>query len=341
MIAAAIVGLGRWGRNFVESIQGRSSRLQFVCAVDSAPAKVRDFAARHGLEVRPELAQALGDPQIQAVVIATPHSLHRPMVEAAARAGKQVFCEKPLALNIVDATAMIDACDCAAVILGVGHNRRLWPSMQALKRIARSGELGDILHIEGHFSNEHSNNTAGTWRDSPAESPGGGMTGAGLHILDAFINTIGPIQRVSGQLLVLKPPPVPRDVATVLVQFANGVSGTIATVRATPFFWRVHVFGDKGSAESLGEHELVLHKSGVPPQRLVLDPVDALRIELEVFADAIEGKAAFPIARSDMLGTVAAFEAVVKALETDDSVEVQPLPPLDQRNAKFIAGAPR
>ena len=65
MIAAAIVGLGRWGRNFVESIQGRSSRLQFVCAVDSAPAKVRDFAARHGLEVRPELAQALGDPQIQ------------------------------------------------------------------------------------------------------------------------------------------------------------------------------------------------------------------------------------------------------------------------------------
>ena len=98
---------------------------------------------------------------------------------------------------------MIDACDRAGVILGVGHNRRLWPSMQALKRIARSGELGDILHIEGHFSNEHSNNTAGTWRDSPAESPGGGMTGAGLHILDAFINTIGPIQRVSGQLVVL------------------------------------------------------------------------------------------------------------------------------------------
>ena len=84
----------------------------------------------------------------------------------------------------------------------------------------------------------------------------------------------------------------------------------------------------------------MLHKSGVPPQRLVSDPVDALRIELEVFADAIEGKAAFPIARSDMLGTVAAFEAVVKALETDDSVEVQPLPPLDQRNGKFIAGAP-
>ena len=83
---------------------------------------------------------------------------------------------------------MIEACRRAGVVLGVGHNRRLWPSMHALKRIAGSGELGEILHIEGHFSNQHSDNTAGTWRDSPAESPGGGMTGAGLHILDAFLN---------------------------------------------------------------------------------------------------------------------------------------------------------
>ena len=100
----------------------------------------------------------------EAVVLTTPHSLHRPMVEASARAGKQVFCEKPLALTTADAKAMIDACRRAGVVLGIGHNRRLWPSMQALKHIAASGELGEILHIEGHFSNQHSDNTAGTWR---------------------------------------------------------------------------------------------------------------------------------------------------------------------------------
>ena len=150
------------------------------------------------------------------------------------------------------------------------------------------------------------------------------MTGAGLHILDAFINTLGPVKCVRGQLIVRKPPPVPRDTVSVLLEFESGVSGTLATVRATPFYWRVHVFGDQGSAESLGEHELVLHRGNAKAQRPALEPVDALRVELEVFADAIEGRAPFPIPASDMLATVAAFEAVINALESDVTVPVRP-----------------
>lgn len=323
MLNAAIVGLGRWGKNFVESVQYKSERIRFARGVDKAPEKVREFAAKHDLPLCTDLAEVLADPAIKAVVLVTPHSLHRTMVEEAARAGKQVFCEKPLALNKRDAEAMIEACRSAGVVLGVGHNRRLWPSMQALKRIAASGELGEILHIEGHFSNQHSDNTAGTWRDSPAESPGGGMTGAGLHILDAFLNVIGPIKRVRGQLVVRKPPPVPRDVATLLMEFENGVSGMMTTVRASPFYWRVHVFGDKGSAESVDEHELLLHKGKAKPERLTFEPNNALRMELEVFADAIEGRAPFPVSTADMLATVAAFEASVKALESADTVTVE------------------
>lgn len=320
MLNAAIVGIGRWGKNFVEAIQGRSERVRFVRGVDSAPDKLRDFAARHDLPLYADYAQALADPGIQAVVLTTPHSLHRPMVEAAARAGKQVFCEKPLALNSADAEAMIDACRRAGVVLGVGHNRRLWPSMQRLKAIATSGELGETLHIEGHFSNLHSDNTAGTWRDSPAESPGGGMTGAGLHILDAFVNIVGPVKRIQAQLIVKKPPPVPRDVASLLFEFQNGVSGMMATVRASPFYWRVHVFGDKASAESVDEHELLIHRHNQKPERIVLEPVDALREELEVFADTVEGRRSFPLTTEDMLATVRTFEAAVKALESGEPV---------------------
>ena len=320
MINAAIVGIGRWGKNFVEAIQGRSERIRFVCGVDSAPEKVSEFAARHDLPLVRDFDEALRDPSIEAVVLTTPHSLHRPMVEAAARAGKQVFCEKPLALNSADARAMIDACRQAGVVLGVGHNRRLWPSMQALKRIVESGELGQVLHLEGHFSNQHSDNTAGTWRDSPLESPGGGMTGAGLHILDAFVNLAGPVRRVRAQLTVLKPPPVPRDTACVLAEFESGASGMMATVRASPFYWRVHVFGDRASAESIDEHVLIVHRPSAKPERIELPPVDALRQELEVFADAIQGYAEFPVTADDMLATVTVFEAVVRALETGETV---------------------
>jgi predicted dehydrogenase len=321
MVNAAIVGLGRWGKNHTEAIQAKSERIRFVRGVDSAPEKVQDFAARHELPLTADFASVLADPAVAAVVIVTPHTLHRPMVEAAAAAGKHVFCEKPLALNTRDAAAMIDACRRAGVVLGVGHNRRLWPSMQELKRIVRSGALGEILHIEGHFSNEHSNNTAGTWRDSPIESPGGGMTGAGLHILDAFLDVVGPLRRVHGQLVVRKPPPVPRDVAALLVEFTNGVSGMMATVRASPFYWRVHVFGDRGSVESLDEHELLVHKSNKKPERLTLPPVDALKIQLEAFARSITEGVPFPVSADEMLATVGAFEQVVQAIEGGQTVE--------------------
>jgi len=89
-------------------------------------------------------------------------------------------------------------------------------------------------------------------------------------------------------------------------------------VRATPQYWRVHVFGANGSAEALGENELVLH--GAAPQRLSLEPVDSLRAELEMFADAIEARAAFPISVAQMLATVAAFEATIRSLESDATV---------------------
>jgi predicted dehydrogenase len=107
---------------------------------------------------------------------------------------------------------------------------------------------------------------------------------------------------------------------SVLIEFANGTSGLLATVRATPFYWRIHAFGTQGSAEVLGETELVLRMSGKPPRRPELDPVDSQLAELEAFADAIEARAAFPISAEQMLATVAAFEATIRSLESGSAV---------------------
>ena len=248
VIDAAIVGLGRWGRSLVESVQGKSEKLRFVLGVEPAMEAAREFAGKHRLRRAPTLDEALGDRSIRAVVLATPHSLHLPQVLAAAAAGKQIFCEKPLALTRADAEKMIEACERAGVVLGVGHNRRWWPAMRELERLVASGELGTLLHIEGHNSNENSNAVTGGWRTLETESPGGGMTGAGLHALDAMVGIAGAVKRVKAQLLERKPPPAPQDTASALIEFQSGVSGLLASVRATPFYWRVHAFGTKGSA---------------------------------------------------------------------------------------------
>jgi predicted dehydrogenase len=316
VIAAAIVGLGRWGRSLVESVQGKSDRLRFVLGADPEAGAAREFAAKHGLGLARAFEEALADRSVDAMVLATPHSLHLPQVLAAAAARKPVFCEKPLALTRADAGQMVDACRRAGIVLGVGQNRRWWPAMRELSRVVASGELGMLLHIEGHNSNENSNAVTGGWRTLATESPGGGMTGAGLHALDALVGIAGPVKRVTAQLIERKPPPAPQDTAAALLEFESGVSGLLATVRATPFYWRVHAFGTKGSAEVLGETELVLRMSGARPERRSLAPVDSLRAELEAFADAVRDGVPFPISPEQMLDTVAAFERVVTALQS-------------------------
>src|SRR5437016_10959498 len=155
MIRAAIVGLGRWGRTLVEAAEGHQ-RLNIIRALEPAMDDAREFCARHHLDLTECLEPVLADSGIDAVLLATPHSLHPAQVIACAAARKQVFCEKPLALRRADAARMFAACREAGVGLAVGHNRRFWPSMQALRQIAASGELGTILHIEGHNSNENS-----------------------------------------------------------------------------------------------------------------------------------------------------------------------------------------
>src|SRR5918911_3280357 len=103
MIRAAIVGLGRWGMTLVNSVQGKSGKLHFTHAVSRDPAHVRDFTLRHGIEMVGALDAVLDTRDIDAIVLATPHSLHLEQILAAARAGKAVFCEKPLTLTKADA----------------------------------------------------------------------------------------------------------------------------------------------------------------------------------------------------------------------------------------------
>ena len=321
MIDAAIVGLGRWGQTLVSSVQGISDRLRFTAAVSRDPARVGEFAAKHQLRILGSLDRALADPGIDAIVLATPHSQHVGEIVAVAAAKKAVCCEKPLTLTRAEALRATAACRKARVVLGVGTDKRYFPAMAELARIAAGGELGRILHIEANFSNEVAARMFSPWRDSPEESPAGGMTGTGIHMLDAMIRMAGPVRRVQAQLLALKPAPDPLDTISVLLEFRSGISGILAAVRSTPAFWRVHVFGRDGSAEVLGHTELVLRRSGGEPQRRHLPPVDSVRANLDAFADAVAGIAPYPISPDEMVEVVAAFEAIANAAASDGRVQ--------------------
>lgn len=328
MIRAAVIGLGRWGRNHVRSVQrpdaAASTHLRFVRAVVQTPAKSADFAREHGIELGTDLDAVLADPSIDAVVLATPNSQHAAQVRACAAAGKSVLCEKPLALTLEDARAAVQACVDAGVVLTVGQDKRHWPSMRELSQVVASGALGPVLHAEGHFSNENQKNFFTSWRERPEEAPASSLTATGIHVLDAMIHLFGPVARARASTVSQPPPEQALDALTLVFDFVRPMSAVLCGVRPTPLFWRLHVFGRDGSAEAIGDCEVVVRLSGKPVRRLDLQPVDGLRLQLETFAAAVAVRATtegWPIPPREMLGTIAALEAVAQSLRSGATAE--------------------
>ena len=105
------------------------------------------------------------------------------------------------------------------------------------------------------------------------------------------------------------------------LEFVNRVTGTLATLRATPFYWRVHVFGTKGSAEVLDEVTLILRTSGSKPERTTYPAINVLRAELGAFVDAIQGKRPFPVPETEVLAALLAFEAALQSMASGAAVE--------------------
>lgn len=179
-----------------------------------------------------------------------------------------------------------------------------------------------IMHIEGHYSNENSGLHFSAWRELPSESPGGGMTGTGIHLLDAFTSIAGPTTEVTARVATFRKGPDPRDTVSVLFRFANDLSGFLGAVRASPNYWRVQVFGDEGSVEALSETETIVRLRGGKVERREFAKIDSLRAEFDAFADAIEGRAPYPITPDEMVNTVAAFEGIITSMENGAPVRV-------------------
>ena len=124
MLNAAMIGLGWWGKELVRA-QRASQLMRFTHGVTLEPDAARDFAREMKLELGTCYENMLADTSIECVVLATPHTQHRAMIEAAAAAGKHVFCEKPFALTLEDAKAALAACHPADALTRLLRARRI------------------------------------------------------------------------------------------------------------------------------------------------------------------------------------------------------------------------
>ncbi len=323
MIKAAIVGLGRWGQILVNSVQDadgpKGEKIRFVRGVTRTPAKAADYCAGLGIPLGDDYAAALADPEVDAVVLATPHSQHADQIVAAAGAGKHVFVEKPFTLTKADAERAVGACIKAGLVCALGHNRRFLPGIHELKRMIDAGDLGDLLEVEANFSGGGARNyKPGQWRaDGAAESPVGGMTGMGIHMVDSMVMLFGRVKAVRCVSRALATDIGMDDTSIILLEFENGRLGTLNTLAATEPNWRIQFMGTNGWAE-LKRHTLLetnITAKGIENRKF--DPVDIERAELEAFAVAAAGGAPYPLPVEDAIHDSAVLEAITASAARD------------------------
>jgi predicted dehydrogenase len=321
MINAAVAGLGWWGRHMIETLQG-SDRIRVVAATAGRPERHRDFAEAAGIDLAANFERLLADPRIEAVILATPNTQHESQVRLATEAGKQVFCEKPLALTRGAAERMVADAAKAGIVLGVGHERRFEPTMEEVARLVGSEAFGTAMHIEANWSHDIlAALDADNWRGSVEEAPAGAMTGMGVHMTDLFGSLLGPIEAVAAQSAwrVLDFPT--GDVIAVLFRFASGATGQFTAVTKTPYYCRMTVFGEAMWVEARdtkhpqhgGETHLITCVAGGEPETRVLAGANSVKANLHEWADAIEGRASYRFTDEQRVGNVAVLEAVARA----------------------------
>lgn len=325
MLNVAMIGLGWWGKKMVTVIQGRNPALRVVRAVEPQIEGARDFAMQHGIVLSADYAEALDDPMVDAVILVTPHSLHETQIEAAVKAGKHIFCEKPLALTRAGAEKAVELCKNAGLVLGMGHERRFEPPMAEMLVAAAQGRLGRLLQIEANFSHDKFLSLdASNWRLQPQEAPAAGMTATGIHLTDLAVKLMGPAKEVLVTCEQLGSQLPSGDTMSALCRFKNGGTAYVTATLATPFFSRFAVFGtkgwidirDKAHVEAPDGWTVTTGYAGESIKVTDVPKAEPVKANLEAFATAIESGTPYPISGEDMINNIALLESIIRGART-------------------------
>jgi predicted dehydrogenase len=317
MIKAGVVGLGWWGQLLARSIKD-SKKINITSGFTRTPSNASDFIAETGIKLYEEYGQLLKDKDVDAIILATPHSMHVEQIKLAAEHKKHIYVEKPIALTLNETRAALEAARTAGVEIAVGFQRRCHPSMVAALDAVRDGKIGRILHVEGHQSAPGLRiYKEGSWRQAREEQPAGGMTGMGIHLLDGMVSVLGAVKDVTvkSKKILQDNDSILDDMTSVLLTFEAGATGYIGTSIATSGYFSLRFFGENGVVEvrnpDLGE--FVYTDQTAKIEVTENKDFNMEGTSLELFADQITGNGSFPVSDKDVMHSSEALEKIILA----------------------------
>lgn len=220
-----------------------SVRLSLLC--DTPKDKAESMARQFGFARETDDWHALvSDPGVDVVSITAPNGLHREMALAALRAGKHVWCEKPMALTLADAVAMAEAARRAGRVTLLGYNYVRNPAFRHAVRLVQDGRIGRPVHFRGWVDEDYQADPdlAWSWRARKADAGLGTLGDLGCHLVSMMLPLMGPVESlIADSQIIHDSRPLPEggraaveneDTATAILRFASGAQGSISTSRS-------------------------------------------------------------------------------------------------------------
>jgi len=322
LLRVASVGLGRWG----EMLAGKATDagMEIVGSFARTAETRQAFAQTYGGRPAGSLDELLANPDVEAVLLATPHSTHADLVAEVAAAGKHVFVDKPFTLTVAEGKRAIEAAELMGVVLQVGHNRRRQPANRRLKEMVESGQLGMAHYAEANLSYPKGLDPRSGWRADPAESPAGGMTGLGVHMADNLNYLLGRPSRVAA--FSRQNIGVSRldDATTATLEFESGCLAFLGTSMVIPDIGRTAVWGTEAAAwnEMDGERFYFQLVGEMERSEQPVETLDTVRDELEEFVSNVRNGTTPETGGPEALEAVVVLEGIVESAATGTVVDL-------------------
>jgi len=290
-LRVASIGLGWWSDVLADAAR-RSGRLEIVSCFSRSEAKRAAFATKYGCAAAASYEDILRDKSIDGIINTTPNDAHLATTVAAARAGKHVFLDKPIANTVADGRAITEACRSAGVVLALGYQRRRESPFRWIRKQIDAGVFGRLVNAESNISRDRAGKIdLSSWRYQASGMPGGVMLQIGIHYSDVLEYLMGPIAAVSARVAQLVLPGDNPDVASLVLEHENGALSTLnASYASAAEHYLMNIYGKEATAYYDFQQGLRFLKRGsVKSEEIATPGNDAIVEELEEFAAAAQG----------------------------------------------------
>lgn len=308
----------------------KAKRCRVTALSRRSMAAARDSAAEYKIPLGFDSVAAMAaSPEVDAVLVTTPNASHLVDVLAAIDAGKHVLCEKPMAMNADECRQMVEAARRRGVVFGVAHVFRFDESVLRFRELLKSGKIGKVIFARSEFSFLADPSHPRKWLYDSAIAGAGPIFDIGVHCIDTLRFVLNDeVTRVSASAASDERSGDVESAASLTLEFSRGTIGTVLVSYRAAYRTPLELVGDSGvirAEDALNvEHpiEIQLQREGKVVETATVSNQSVYALQVDAFADAVEGKSRFPIPGEEGWQNQEVLDAAMRSLRTGKSENV-------------------